>query len=124
MRRRCLASAFKNAVVPQGFIVGVWLVLAIVAANLPLLSERWFFVFTPSSQLKPFWLRLLEWAILYGLLVGTGFGLEYKITGVHSVQDWEFYVVTLCLFAVAALPGFVYRYQLRRLLESISRGNL
>jgi hypothetical protein len=29
--------------------------------------------------------------------------------------------VTLCLFAVGALPGFVYRYQLRRLLEQAGR---
>jgi hypothetical protein len=26
-------------------------------------------------------------------------------------------VVTLCLFVVFAIPGFVYRYQLRHLLE-------
>jgi hypothetical protein len=29
--------------------------------------------------------------------------------------------VTLCLFAVSALPGFIYRYQIRRLLEQAGR---
>lgn len=96
--------------------------LAIVAANLPWLSERWLFVFARrDGQAKPFWLRLVEWAGLYGLVVGMGFGFEYKAAGTNHAQDWEFYTVTLCLFAVGALPGFIYRHQLRRLLEQAGR---
>ena len=106
----------------QQSIVALWLIFAIIAANLPLLSERWLFIFSPRpGQAKPFWWRLLEWGILYALIVAMGFGFEYKSTGSYSPQDWEFYVVTLCLFAVAALPGFIYRYQLRRLLRQASR---
>lgn len=90
-----------------------------MAANLPWLSERWFFVFSRRNeqQGKPFWLRLIEWTLLYGLILGAGFGFEYRATGTIQAQDWEFYVVTLCLFAVSALPGFIYRYQLQRLLR-------
>ena len=105
----------------QNVVVGLWLVLAAVAANLPLLSDRWLFVVLRPERAKPFWLRLLEWGALYGLLVATGFGFEYKVTGNRQVQDWEFYAVTLCLFAVAALPGFIYRYQLRGLLGQAGR---
>ena len=100
----------------QGLLVGFWLGLAAMAANLPWLSERWLFAI-PCQRTKPFWLRLVEWGLLYGLVVGIGFGFEYKTTGVLHVQGWEFYVVTLCLFAVSAMPGFIYRHQLRRLLR-------
>lgn len=105
----------------QGTIVGLWLGLAVVAANLPWLSERWLFVIVHTERIKPPWLRLIEWGLLYGLVLGMGFGLEYKATGVIHAQDWEFYTVTLCLFAVSTLPGFIYRNQLRRLLEQIRR---
>ncbi|QQS54532.1 MAG: DUF2818 family protein [Candidatus Competibacteraceae bacterium] len=100
----------------QGLLVGFWLGLAVVAANLPWLSERWLCTI-PRQRAKPSWLRLAEWGLLYGLVVGVGFGFEYKTTGVLHTQGWEFYVVTLCLFAVSAMPGFIYRHQLRRLLQ-------
>lgn len=102
----------------QGIVIAVWLGLAIVAANLPWLSERWFLVIARRDRrIKPFWLRLMEWAVLYALVLGLGLGLEQKATGHIHAQAWEFYTVTLCLFAVGALPGFIYRYQLRRVLE-------
>ncbi len=106
----------------QTAVIGLWLGLAAVAANLPWLSERWLLVIArPDRRAKPFWLRLVEWSLLYGSITSLGFGLEYKTTGVVHAQDWEFYVVTLCLFAVGALPGFIYRYPLRRLLEQAGR---
>jgi len=106
----------------QGIVIGFWLGLAVVATNLPWLSERWLLVIARRDRRgKPFWLRLIEWGLLYGLIVGMGFGFEYKMTGTVHAQDWEFYAVTLCLFAVGALPGFVFRYQLRRLLEQAGR---
>lgn len=106
----------------QQSIVGLWLALATIAANLPFFSERWLFIFAPrADRAKSFWWRLLEWGILYALIVATGFGFEFKSTGSYSPQDWEFYVVTLCLFVVAALPGFIYRYQVRRLLRQAGR---
>jgi hypothetical protein len=103
---------------PQGIAIGFWLGLAIVAANLPWLSERWLLAIAHRGErAKPFWLRLIEWALLYGFVLGLGLGFEYKATGIVHTQDWEFYTVTLCLFAVGALPGFIYCYQLRRFLE-------
>jgi Protein of unknown function (DUF2818) len=102
----------------QGIAIGFWLGFAVVAANLPFLSERWLFIrAAPDGRAKPFWLRLIEWALLYALVLGLGLSIEFKATGNVHAQDWEFYTVTFCLFAVGALPGFLYRYQLRHLLD-------
>ena len=98
-----------------------WLLLltAIVAANLPWLSERVLFVLRPPAQGKREWIRLLEWLLLYGVIGAVGHGLEYRFTGQLQAQDWEFYVTTLCLFLVFALPGFIYRHDLRRHLRRL-----
>ncbi len=93
--------------------VAVWLLLALalVAANLPWLSERFLFVWTPRGGHKQFWMRLLEW-LLMALLVGVlATAIERKATGGTHAQDWEFYWVGLCLFMVFAIPGFVWRHQ-------------
>lgn len=89
------------------------ILLAAVAANLPFVNER-FLAFLPlSGSIKPVWMRLIELLLLY-LLVGIiAFLLEGRVGRVHS-QDWQFYVVTLCLFLVLAFPGFVMRYLRRR----------
>lgn len=93
--------------------LSVWLLLAlaVIAANLPWLSERFLFVMQPRGGHKHFWMRLVEWlllAVLTGLLATA---IERKATGgIHS-QDWEFYWVGLCLFMVFAIPGFVWRHQ-------------
>ncbi len=99
----------------MGSTVGIALLLliAVVAANLPWLSGRVLFVFSPLSQGKREWVRLLEWFALY-LIVGlAATGLEVRRAGERYDQDWEFYVVTLCLFLVFALPGFIWHHDLR-----------
>jgi hypothetical protein len=67
---------------------------------------------------KSGWLRWFEWLSWYGVSFFAGFMLEYKIMGTRTNQDWEFYVVTLCLFFVFALPGFIYHYDLKKILSS------
>jgi len=93
--------------------VAVWLLLglAVIAANLPWLSERFLFFIRPADAQKKFWMRLIEWlllAVLTGLLA---VGLERKATGGIHEQDWEFYAVGLFLFMVFAIPGFIWRHQ-------------
>lgn len=95
--------------------LSAWFVilLAALAANLPFVNERFLALFPLSRTSKPIWLRLVELALLY-LLVGViAFLLEGRIGRVHS-QDWQFYVVTICLFLVLAFPGFVMRYLRRK----------
>ncbi|HSR62143.1 MAG TPA: DUF2818 family protein [Gammaproteobacteria bacterium] len=103
--------------------LAVWLfiVLAIISANLPWFSERFLFVFRLKEGTKPFYLRLLEWLLLYFLTGLLAAGLEKKITGEIHTQDWEFYAVGFFLFLVFASPGVIYRYELKKHLDAWHR---
>ncbi len=91
----------------------VIIVLALLAANVPFINDR-LFIFGPAfAQRKPLWVRLLEWLTLYLLVGAVVWLLEQRQGAVHS-QGWPFYVTTVCLFLVAAYPGFVWRYLWRR----------
>lgn len=99
--------------------VGIVLLLlgALVAANLPWSTERIGFVWRPASGKKSEWVRLGEWTLLFFLVGLAAAGLEYRIQGELQSQGWEFWVIALCLFAVFALPGFIYYHDLRRRLQ-------
>ncbi len=85
-----------------------YLLIALVLANLPWLSERCFLIV--ECEHKSAWVRLVEWLLLY-LVVGLmGALLESRTMGTNHLQDWEFYAVTVSLFMVFAFPGFIYRY--------------
>jgi hypothetical protein len=86
------------------------ILLAALAANLPFITEG-LFGLVPIRR-KPFWLRLIELAVLYALVGLAAYLLESRVGDAFS-QGWEFYTVTGCLFIVLAFPGFVFRY-LRR----------
>ena len=103
--------------------LAVWLLLglSIVAANLPWLSNRLFFIYTPAAGLKSNGSRLLEWLMLYFLMGGIALGIEQKATGNIFLQGWEFYAVTLCLFVIFALPGFLYHVELKTRLARARR---
>ena len=92
------------------------LVIAAIAANLPWASEKIAFVVEPAGGRKSEWVRLVEWLVLFGLVGLIAAGLEMRTQGQLQAQGWEFWVMVLCLFAVFALPGFVYRHDLRRRL--------
>lgn len=81
---------------------------AIVAANLPFLSNRIFFVKSGGIVKGLAW-RLAEWLLLYfccGVLAGR---LESWFGPIHD-QHWQFYAVTFFVFLIFSLPGFVMRY--------------
>lgn len=96
-----------------------WLiiVIALISANLPWLSERVFFIGKPASGQKRAWVRWLEWLVLYFVAGAITLGMEKKLNGEIYPQGWEFYAVTLCLFLVFALPGFIYRHDLRHHMQ-------
>lgn len=87
--------------------------LAVFAANLPFLSDRILFAVAPAAGRKAFGWRLLELILLYAAVGTLALALESRLSPIHS-QNWPFYVTTLCLFLVAAFPGFVWRYFWRR----------
>jgi hypothetical protein len=94
----------------------IFIALAFVAANLPWLSNRLFFVRRVSGQKSLPW-YLLEWFVMY-LLVGLiGMGIELHLDGQLHGQGWEFYVIALCMFAVFAIPGFIWRFNVRPMLR-------
>jgi hypothetical protein len=95
------------------FSTTLLLLLAFVAANLPFLFERIFFVVKPKTDGKGFAWRLLELVVLFFLVGAVAWLLESKLGPVHK-QNWEFYAVNASLFVVFAYPGFVYRYLWRR----------
>jgi len=103
--------------------LAVWLLpgLAVLAANLPWLSDRLLFILRPASANKGTGFRLLEWLLLYFLVGGIAMGLEQKSAGNTYHQEWEFYAVTLCLFVIFALPGFIYHVELKPRLTRARR---
>lgn len=92
-----------------------FIIAAFCAANVPWLSERFLGFFKPPR--KNGWLRWLEWLLLYALTGLLAVALEYKVAGTGHAQDWEFYVTTFCLFLVFGLPGFIYHYDLKKMLQ-------
>ncbi|KQP22507.1 DUF2818 family protein [Pseudorhodoferax sp. Leaf267] len=88
----------------------VWLVIlaAVVAANLPFLTQR-LVLFIRLAAPKSLGLRLLELVLYYFLVGGLGLLLERNL-GRIAPQGWEFYAITAALFVTLAFPGFVWRY--------------
>jgi hypothetical protein len=88
----------------------VWLVvlLALLAANLPFVSNRLFAVY-PLKSPKNLAIRVGELVVWYFIVGGVGLYLEQR-TGQIALQGWEFYAITGTLFITLAFPGFTWRY--------------
>ena len=101
----------------QTLAIYVLIAVALVAANLPFLSERIVAAIPLRSGGvaidKPFWVRLMELIVLYFVAGCIGLGFEASLGNVFP-QGWQFYAITFVLFLVMAFPGFVYRYLMHR----------
>lgn len=97
----------------MGQSTSVWLViaLALVAANLPFISQRLLAVVKLAAG-KSLAIRLAELVMMYFLVGGIALSLEKRL-GQIAPQNWEFYAVTATLFITLAFPGFVWRYLLK-----------
>lgn len=87
------------------------IVLAVLAANAPFISQRLAIV-GPRRAQKSLGLRLIELVVAYFLVGGFALLLE-KNAGQIAPQGWEFYAVTATMFITLAFPGFVFRYLLK-----------
>lgn len=105
-----------HAVLSQTFFVSltqllvaalVFMVVMVAVFAIPVWSYRHHIIE------KSFFARLLETTALYGFMGLLGVGFESSLGNVFP-QGWEFYVITYCLFAILAYPGFVLRYLLKR----------
>lgn len=85
----------------------ILLFLGLIFANLPFVSQKWFGLKT--LQQKHIGHHLLEWCVGFLCVAVLAYILESRSGEVH-VQGWEFYVTVICLYLVAAFPGFVWRY--------------
>lgn len=98
-------------------VIIIFIIVAIIAANLPWISDRIFGLISLKSPTKSAWVCLLEWFVLYLLIGLVALGIEKKFTSDIYEQSWEFYATTFCLFLVFALPGFIYRFDLKHLIS-------
>lgn len=104
----------------EGAVITLFLV-ALILANLPWLNQRFFLFLSPAGGEKRIWMRFTEWFTYFlGWLI-LAIGVEKKLMGEIYSQGWEFYVVAFCLFVVFALPGFIYRHDLKPHLEKRER---
>ncbi|WP_178861719.1 DUF2818 family protein [Thiomicrorhabdus cannonii] len=97
----------------------VWLLLvtAIILANVPWIFANRIFLFI-QVKTKSFLVNFLEW-LLYFILTGIlAYLLENKSMGHVESQGWEFYAVTFFMFAIFAFPGFIYRYNLKKFIQT------
>lgn len=93
------------------FIVWGLLAVALILANWPFISNRMYLVKQiEEGKKKPVYIRLIEWLVLYFVVGLLALVIENKMNGQIHTQDWEFYAVTVFMFMVLALPGFIYRY--------------
>jgi hypothetical protein len=91
----------------------VWLMigLALLAANLPFVSNR-LLLLGPKRAPKPTYWHLLELLLYAVLVLWVGRSLEAYL-GQAAPMRWEFLVAWGCVFLTLAFPGFVWRF-LRR----------
>jgi Protein of unknown function (DUF2818) len=89
----------------------VVIVLALLAANWPFVTQRLFGVLSLASG-KSLFIRLLELVSLYFVVGGIGLLFEQRI-GQIAPQKWEFYAITVTAFITFAFPGFVWRYLMK-----------
>jgi Protein of unknown function (DUF2818) len=97
----------------------LFVVAGFVAASLPFFLSRWVLVLARPSA-KPFTLYAAESFVLFALVVG-GFAAWEARSGQRAPQDWEYYAVMVCLWLVAAFPGFVWRFLLQKKTASVAR---
>ena len=100
----------------------VWmvLVLALVLANLPYLTQRLFGVLAWPARKHLGW-ELLESLVYGGLTLLAGMALEGAI-GQRAPQGWEFFAAFGCLFLTLGFPGFVWRHLRRPGRQWVSDG--
>ena len=86
-----------------------FLLLAMIAANLPFVSAKLFFVFSIAPK-KSFWLILAEFMFYFMVIGLLARFLEIQSYGAVYKQGAHFYIINLILFFIFAFPGFIFRY--------------
>jgi hypothetical protein len=82
----------------QSSAIWLVLVLALLGANLPFFSNRFFLVF-PLKQPKGWFVRLAEVVVMYFIVGGIAMALESRLGQIYP-QQWQFYAVSGSMFLV------------------------
>lgn len=99
-------------------VVNLYLFVMLLLASIPFVNQRLFALIPVAafrSGGKPFVVRAVEWFVCFLLALGLGLLLENRVGSIHP-QDWEFYAVMLVLFSVFSVPGFIWQYQLKKVV--------
>lgn len=102
--------------------IAVWLliVLAVTAANLPFINERLFgLIKLRQSPIKPPWVVTVEVVVLFVLTAAIGLAFEASLANPFP-HGGTLITIGMCIFVVLGFPGFVYRYLLKRKLQTQS----
>ena len=92
----------------NGFIA-VGLIFVFILANIPFISNTFFFNLFRSKQPVNWLLRLIQWFFYMVVSLLIMLGIEYYLTGQNHPQAWEFYYTNLFLFTIFAFPGFIWQ---------------
>ncbi len=97
---------------PASLSIESWLLIlvALAAANAAYVSPK--FLFFKTLKDKHVGWCLLEMVFWYALIGLIGYSLESMIGNVFQ-KRWEFFAVSICLFLVAAFPGFTWRFLMK-----------
>jgi hypothetical protein len=89
--------------------VAIFLTVLVLATNLPWVTRRVLFLFEPRGDgAKGPWWRVLEWALLFALVLALGWGLEHRLTGNIQSQGGVFFTVLASVYIAFALPGLLF----------------
>jgi hypothetical protein len=99
----------------QAVVYDVLLVSALLLANLPFLSERFFGFVRLKSLRKSLRFRFVEYFLAYLLLLFVALFVEAQ-QGQVFTQTWTFYGLTVLGFLILAFPGLVYCFFWKRSL--------
>lgn len=91
----------------QAVVYDVLIFSALLLANLPFLSERFFGVIRLKSLRKSFRFRFVEYFLTYIFLL-LGIRVLEAQQGQVFTQAWAFYMLTFLGFLILAFPGMVY----------------
>lgn len=97
-----------------GIYVTLLILIALLCANLPWFSNKYFFFITPSSGKKSTFPFVMEWLLMYVVVAVIAVLIEIKVQGFVQAKGLAFIAITFCLFAVFALPGLIYNFEINR----------
>ncbi len=71
----------------SSFVVSLLFIVSLIAANIPFVSDKKLLLLSSDND-KKFWLRALEWFLVYLVVMAIAIGLELKLHGNAYSNVW------------------------------------